>query len=158
MIIILMGVSGSGKTTVGTILADSLGWDFIEGDRYHPPANVTKMSRGVPLTDSDRKPWLIRLNEIIRESALHGTSLIVACSALKQSYRDMLTEGVPDARFVFLKGNQALIADRLSERSGHYMPPSLLSSQFEALEELIAVDIGPSPVDNAITIKYLLGL
>ena len=144
MIIVLMGVSGSGKTTIGQRLAQGLGWRFIEGDEYHPPANVKKMAAGIPLEDADRWPWLDALNRRLREER----DAIVACSALKQSYRERLLVGVADARVVFLHGSRALIAKRLAERKHRYMPPSLLESQFATLEppaQAITVDVSGEP-------------
>jgi gluconokinase len=135
MILILMGVSGSGKTTVGQWLAAELDWPFYEGDEFHPPANVAKMSQGIPLNDGDRAPWLARLGEAMDGLIGDGRSAIFTCSALKKEYRDRLREGRPSVRFVYLKGSFEMIHERLEERSGHYMPASLLVSQFEALEE-----------------------
>jgi gluconokinase len=130
MIVVLMGVSGVGKTTLGKRLARRLAWPFIDADDYHPSANVAKMAAGVPLTDEDRWPWLDALNHRLRDER----DAIVACSALKQSYRERLLAGIGDARIVFLQGSRALIAQRLAERKHRYMPPSLLDSQFATLE------------------------
>lgn len=143
--VVVMGVSGSGKTTVGRALAERLGWVFYDGDDYHPAANVAKMASGEPLDDGDRRPWLDRLNRLIAARLAAGQSLVLACSALKRSYRERIRAGNPGVRFVYLKGSEALIARRMSERAGHFMPPELLRSQFEALEEpvhAIMVDIG----------------
>ena len=143
MIALLMGVSGSGKTTVGEPLARKLGWRFIDADDLHPPANVAKMSRGVPLEDADRWPWFDRIVAEMRRLTAAGESAVIACSALKQAYRDRLATG-GDVRFVYLKGDIATIEPRLERRSGHFMPPSLLPSQFATLEEpreAIVVDI-----------------
>ena len=151
MIIILMGVSGCGKTTVGRLLAERLGWEFLDGDNFHPPDNVTKMSRGTPLTDADRAGWLDRLAGLITESLQQGRSVVLACSALKQSYRDRLTVSPRQVRFVYLKGSRELIGSRLLERAGHFMPPGLLESQFKDLEEpgnALVVDIRLSPEEN----------
>lgn len=151
MIIILMGVSGCGKTTVGRLLAERLGWEFLDGDNFHPPDNVTKMSRGTPLTDADRAGWLDRLAGLITESLQQGRSVVLACSALKQSYRDRLTVSPGSVRFVYLKGSRELIGSRLLERAGHFMPPGLLESQFKDLEEpgnALVVDIRLSPEEN----------
>ena len=140
MIVLLMGVSGVGKTTIGEVLAQRLGWRFIDADDYHPPQNVAKMAAGVPLEDADRWPWLDALNRRLRTEE-HA---IVACSALKQAYRERLLAGIADARVVFLHGSRALIAARLAERKHRYMPASLLESQFAALEppvRAITVDI-----------------
>ena len=138
MVIILMGVSGAGKTVVGQALAARLGWAFEDADNWHPAANVAKMRSGIPLNDVDREPWLEALNRGIREWIASGRNTILACSALKARYREALRSGVQDAssvRFVFLKASYDQIDARLRERRGHYMPESLLESQFDALEE-----------------------
>jgi gluconokinase len=138
MVIILMGVSGAGKTAVGQALAARLGWAFEDADAWHSAANVEKMRSGIPLNDGDREPWLDGLNRGIREWITNGRNTILACSALKGGYRQTLRSGLPDAapvRFVFLKASYEQIDARLRERSGHYMPESLLKSQFDALEE-----------------------
>ena|SRR5215813_8017778 len=134
MIVLLMGVTGSGKTTVGKALAASLGWKYLDADEFHPATNVAKMRAGVPLDDADRQPWLETLAQLISENIHAGKSAVLACSALKQSYRDMLsiTDGV---RVVYLNGDRVTIADRLRARRDHYMNPKLLESQFETLEE-----------------------
>jgi gluconokinase len=144
MIVLLMGVSGAGKTTLGKVLARRLGWPFIDADDYHPSANVAKMAAGVALTDEDRWPWLDALNRRMREER----DAIVACSALRQSYRERLLAGIADARVVFLHGSRALIAKRLAERKHRYMPASLLDSQLATLEApvpAIAVDVSGEP-------------
>jgi gluconokinase len=129
-----MGVSGSGKSTIATALAERLSWTFEDGDRFHPASNVAKMHAGHPLTDEDRWPWLEAIaDEIGRVCEARG-QVVIACSALKRAYRDVLLRGRNDVRFVFLDGNQALIADRLARRKGHFMPPGLLDSQFKTLE------------------------
>ena len=141
-----MGVSGTGKTTVGRLLAQRLGWPFLDADDYHPPANVEKMRGGTPLTDEDRWPWLDRLNALLREQQAAGRSAVLGCSALKQKYRDRLAADLEDVRWVHLKGSFELIESRLKARRGHYMPAALLRSQFAALEEPIAAivaDISP---------------
>jgi gluconokinase len=132
--IVVMGVSGCGKTTVGEQLAAALGWSFAEGDRYHPQANIDKMAAGIPLTDEDRWPWLNAIADEIARVCDKGEHVIIACSALKHTYRDVLLRGRDDVRFVFLKGTKELIAERLAQRKGHFMPPGLLTSQFETLE------------------------
>jgi gluconokinase len=152
MIIVLMGVSGSGKTTVGTLLAQQLGWPFLDADDYHPPANVEKMRGGTPLTDEDRWPWLDRLNTLLREQQAVGRNAVLGCSALKQKYRDRLTTGLEDVRWVHLKGSFELIESRLKARRGHYMPATLLRSQFATLEEpgeAVVADISPCPEEIA---------
>lgn len=132
-----MGVSGVGKTTVGTALADALGWSYIEGDTFHPRANRRKMASGVALSDEDRWPWLDRLvNEL---DACEG-SAVLACSALKLRYRDRLRSSRLPIRFICLQGSEALISERLRERKGHYMPPSLLRSQLDTLEAPLAAE------------------
>ena len=144
MIVLLMGVSGAGKTTLGERLAKRLAWPFIDADDYHPAANVAKMAAGVALEDEDRWPWLDALNRRLREEP----DAVVACSALKESYRERLLAGIADARVVFLHGAKALIAARLTERKHRYMPASLLESQFAALEpprQAITVDVAGDP-------------
>jgi gluconokinase len=143
-IYVVMGVAGSGKTRVGAALARALGVEFVEGDDYHPAENVARMAAGVPLTDADRAEWLRSIALRMREGRIAGVGLVVACSALKRRYRDVLRaeSGVRDLRLVFLRGEQSLIADRLTSRRGHFMPPSLLESQFDALEK-------PAPDEDA---------
>lgn len=140
-----MGVSGSGKTTIAQRLSRKLGWQYQEGDALHPPSNVEKMSSGTPLTDADRLPWLHKIAARIEEWRAAGVSGVVTCSALKRSYRDIIAGNRPDVVVVYPKGSQALIAGRMAERKGHFMPASLLDSQFRILEE-------PSPDENAITV------
>ena len=132
--LIVMGVSGSGKTTIGETLADRLGWTFEDGDRFHPASNVAKMSAGQPLTDEDRWPWLRAIAHEIGRVCAAGEHAVIACSALKRAYRDVLVGSRNDVRIVFLKGTQQLIASRLAQRKGHFMPPGLLTSQFRTLE------------------------
>ena len=155
MVVIVMGVSGSGKTAVGQALAETLGWSFEDADGWHPAANVEKMRSGRPLTDEDRQPWLGSLNRAIRKWVEQGTGVVLACSALKAQYRQALRAGVGDAqavRFVYLKGTFDEIDERLKQRRGHFMPESLLRSQFETFEEpgrseALPVDVGlPVPV------------
>jgi carbohydrate kinase (thermoresistant glucokinase family) len=153
-----MGVSGSGKTTVGSLLASRLGWAFAEGDAFHPAANVAKMSRGEPLTDADRLPWLRAIAAWIDDQRAMRAGGIVSCSALKRSYRALLLGGRPDVRLVFLRGDQNLIAARMRLRQGHFMPPSLLQSQFATLEEpepeeipvTVTIDRPPAAIVDAI--------
>jgi gluconokinase len=143
MIVVLMGVCGSGKTVVGQALATDLGWPFFDGDDFHPEANVAKMAAGTPLTDADRWPWLDRLASEMAAVNERGANAVFACSALKQAYRDRFGRA-GDVRFVHLKGEAATIAARMAARSHRYMPPSLLASQFATLEEpeeAIVVDV-----------------
>jgi gluconokinase len=132
---VVMGVSGSGKTVIGSAFACSLGVEFVEGDDFHPEENVKRMASGIALKDEDRAPWLRSIAARLRAAKDGRTGLVVSCSALKRSYRDLLRAEAGDVRFIFLKGARALIAERLATRSRHFMPPSLLDSQFAALEE-----------------------
>src|SRR6478752_2643480 len=127
--IVVMGVSGSGKTTVGEALAARLGWRFVEGDSFHPPENVAKMSAGIPLDDNDREPWLRALAAEIAKDEAAGSPSVVGCSALKRSYRDILRTGAPRVCFVHVHGDRTVLADRLSHRAGHFFPASLLDTQ-----------------------------
>jgi gluconokinase len=161
VIVVLMGVAGSGKTTVGRLFSDQLGWTFVEGDDFHSPANVEKMRRGEPLTDADRVPWLRALRRRIDELAAAGRSAVVACSALKQAYRDVLASGRSEVRFVWLTAPPGVIRDRLEHRTGHYMPPVLLESQLETLERpagVPVIDVTPPPEQVAAAIRQRLGL
>ena len=141
---VVMGVAGSGKSLIGAAFARALGLDFVEGDDYHPAENVQRMASGIPLTDADRMGWLLALAARIRVAKDAGTGLVVACSGLKRSYRDLLRaeSGAPRLQFVFLRGDRSLIAERLADRRGHFWPASLLDSQFDALQE-------PSPDEEA---------
>jgi gluconokinase len=134
-IAVLMGVSGSGKTTIARGVAQRMGWRLIEGDSFHPPENVAKMHAGTPLTDADRWPWLRAIAREIDAMRARGEPAVVACSALKRSYRDILIGSRKDVVLVYLQGSKALIAGRLAARQGHFMPPALLDSQFATLEE-----------------------
>jgi gluconokinase len=148
MIVLLMGVTASGKSTVGKLLAERLGWAFHDGDDYHPAANVEKMSRGIPLTDADRLPWLDALNGVMQRHQAEGTSAIVASSALKNAYRERLAQSVRDLVVVYLKGEPEILQARLDARTDHFMPRTMLPSQLAALEEpadAIVVDAGLSP-------------
>ena len=161
MIIVLMGVSGSGKSTLGRALSAALGWEFVEGDAYHPPANVEKMRRGQPLDDDDRMPWLDSLNSYLRERQRRSLNAIVACSALKQSYRSRLANGLVDTEFVYLYGSSELIRRRLQLRDDHFMPGALLDSQMAALEppdEAVMVDIALTTALQADTVIRALRL
>jgi gluconokinase len=144
-VLVLMGVSGAGKTTVGKVLAERLGWAFQEGDDFHPAANIAKMKAGHPLDDADRAPWLARVEAWISEQLAAGRSGVVACSALKQAYREVLAQGREAVILGFLEGSQSLIAERLEQRRGHFMPPALLASQLTDLQP-------PSPQEHAIVI------
>ena len=134
---VVMGVSGCGKSVIGAPFAKALGIDFVEGDDYHPPENVRRMSSGIPLTDEDRAGWLQALAERIREAKDAGTGLVVTCSSLKRAYRDVLRAGARPVplRFIYLRGSPSVIAERIGARRGHFMPPALLDSQFDTLEE-----------------------
>ena len=145
--LVVMGVSGSGKTTVAELLAKQLGWLFMEGDRLHPPANVEKMRQGVPLTDVDRAPWLDRIGEELKSWAAEGRSGVMTCSALKRAYRDRIRAARPDVRFIYVKGSEALIEARVAARHHEYMPASLLRSQFDTLEEPTPDEPGVVTVD-----------
>jgi carbohydrate kinase (thermoresistant glucokinase family) len=145
-VLIVMGVSGSGKSTIGTLLAMRLQWEFEDGDWFHPAANVEKMHRGIPLTDEDRWPWLAAIAEWIDQTRRSGGHAVIACSALKRRYRDVLVGERKDVGLVYLKGDEALIARRFATRHEHFMPVSLLHSQFEALEE-------PGPDEGPITVS-----
>jgi gluconokinase len=162
VIVILMGVSGSGKTTVGRHLAGRLNWQLLDADDFHPPANIEKMSRGIPLEDSDRWPWLDRLNEMVKAAESRGENVLLACSALKTRYRERLARDCKDVRVVFLKGDFDLIESRLMARKGHYMKAGLLKSQFAALEEpageALVIDIGDEPERIAARLLEALNL
>ena len=134
-VILLMGVAGSGKTTLGEALAREFGWPFRDADSFHPEANIDKMSRGEALTDADRWPWLDAIADWIDERRRSDQRGIISCSALKRIYRDRLLTGRPDVRLVYLKGDRALIGTRMAAREGHFMPTALLDSQFQTLEE-----------------------
>lgn len=164
VVLVLMGVSGSGKTTVGAILAGRLGWPFEDGDALQPPSNVEKMKAGHPLTDVDRWPWLEMVAMWIEKRLDRGENGLIACSALKRSYRDILNRRGSGVVFVFMAGSKKMIASRLGARHGHFMPPSMLDSQFADLEEpssdepAIRVDVGPTPDVVAQDIMQELGL
>jgi gluconokinase len=159
MIVVLMGVAGSGKTTVGRALAEALGWPFRDADDYHPPENVAKMSAGIPLTDADRWPWLRRVaSEMRRVAEQEESNVVLACSALKQSYRDVLA-AAGDVRFVHLAGDYDTIAARLARRKHKYMPATLLGSQFAALEppaDALEIDIRDSVEEQVAKIRAAL--
>jgi gluconokinase len=148
MIIILMGVSGVGKTTIGQIVSGKLGWPLFDADEFHSEASIEKMRNGIPLEDTDRWPWLDRMNAMLREHEARGENVLLACSALKRVYRDRLSTGTAELRWIYLKGEFELIRERLDARKGHYMKAGLLESQFAALEEpedAFRFDIDDSP-------------
>ncbi len=147
MIIIIMGVSGSGKSTVGKLLGEKLGWRFYEGDNYHTKSNIQKMQSGIPLDDEDRKPWLLNLRSIIEKSLSANENIILSCSALKESYRKILQIN-DEVKFVYLKGSLDTIKRRMNQRQNHFMKTNLLQSQFDALEEpalSLVVDVNNPP-------------
>lgn len=144
--LIVMGVSGSGKTTIGEQLAARIGWRYEDADIFHPAANVAKMSAGQPLTDEDRWPWLRAIADEIDRASAAGERVVIGCSALRRVYRDVLVHGRHDVRIIYLQGTPALIADRLGSRKGHFMPPGLLTSQFKTLEP-------PTPDEHAVTVS-----
>jgi len=172
MIVIVMGVTGAGKTTVGRLLASQLDWQFADADDFHPPANVEKMRHGIPLMDDDRRPWLLSLHEEITKWIGGGRSVVLACSALKRSYRQELAAG-PEVHFVYLKGSKGLITERLLLRHGHFADEKILAGQFDDLEEpggesgkqskedaeqVVTVDIIPAPEQIVTRIRQELGL
>jgi gluconokinase len=162
MIVVLMGVSGSGKTTIGRLLAGQLGWTYIEADDYHPASNVDKMHRGIPLNDADRAPWLDALRRQVDEACAKGDNVVLACSALKHAYQHYLERDVPGCvHYVHLRGSEDLIRQRLATRKGHFMNPALLHSQFEILEppdHAIQVDVSPAPEAIVAEIRAKLGI
>jgi gluconokinase len=147
VIVVVCGVAGVGKTTVGQVLAEELGWDFHDADDFHPTGNIDKMRRGIPLTDKDREPWLERLRQLIEHCINAGINSVFACSALKKAYRDRLRVS-EDVKFVFLRGSRARIAAQLQERRRHFVAPAILDSQFDDLEE-------PRPPEPVLTFELM---
>jgi carbohydrate kinase (thermoresistant glucokinase family) len=164
VVLVLMGVSGSGKTTIGQLLAQRLRWPYEEGDALHPPANVAKMQAGHPLDDADRAPWLAKVADWVDARLAAGECGVVTCSALKHAYRDLIDRRGSGVEFVYLQGSPELIASRLAGRQGHFMPASLLDTQFATLEEpgadepVLRVEIGAPPEIIAANIIDALGL
>ena len=163
MIVIVFGVSGAGKTTIGKLLAQEVCWHFYEADDFHSRANIDKMRRGIPLTDADRWPWLESLRQLIERSLEAGENAVLACSVLKRAYRERLRVSA-EVKFVFLRGDYALIKKQLRSRRGHFMNPELLRSQFADLEEptpdedILTVDVGRTPEEIVEEIKTKLNL
>lgn len=160
MIAIVMGVAGAGKSTIGKMLAASLGWDFHDADDLHSDAHRLKMSRGIALTDEDRGPWLRTIRKLVEDHLATGRSAVIACSALKQAYRKEIVIDPQAVRVVYLRGSEELIRERLRSRAGHFMNPALIQSQFETLEEpddAIVVDIAMAPEAIVQEVRKQLG-
>jgi gluconokinase len=162
MIIVIMGVSGSGKSTVGKFLARELGWTLVDADDYHSAANIEKMRRGIPLDDADRRPWLDAVRHRLEQAGARGENVVLACSALKHAYQHYLAQLAPaSVRFVHLVGSEELLRQRLARRTGHFMNPALLHSQFQTLEPpeaAVRVDVTPPPESVVAAIRTSLGL
>ena len=159
---IVMGVSGSGKSTVGRALAERLGWDFFDADYFHPPENIAKMAAGIPLNDSDRTPWLVALSDQLFATLEAGRHAVLACSALKESYREQLLRGKDGVEVIYLKGSYDLLLERMSARQGHFMKPEMLKSQFDTLQEpqnALILDVS-MPLDEmlALVLEIRFGL
>ena len=162
MTVVVMGVTGAGKSAVGKLLANELGWTFVEGDDFHPPANVDKMRQGIPLDDEDRRPWLDAIRNRLDQARRQGENVVLACSALKHRYQDYLAGHASEAvRFVYLFGSPEMIRQHLANRTGHFMNPALLASQFEDLEppeHAIRVEINHPPPELVAEIRTKLGI
>lgn len=155
MIVLIMGPTGAGKTTIGSLLAAHLGWEFVDGDSFHPPANLEKMKRGIPLGDEDRHPWLKAIRDAIAQRLASGRNAVFACSALKRSYREHIGVG-PEVQLVYLKGSYDLIRQRLRDRKGHFATEEILAGQFADLEEpadAVIEDIRHSPEEIVASIR-----
>ena len=160
-IILIMGVAGSGKTTIGRLLAEDLGWKYFEADDFHPPGNIDKMARGIPLDDQDRAPWLAAIRARLDACLAAGENAVFTCSALKESYRRVLTVGAPRVSLIFLSGDYETIMARVGQRSNHYMKADMVRSQFDALEvpvDALILDIRESPANLVAEIKRRLAL
>jgi gluconokinase len=160
VIAIIMGTTGAGKTTIGTLLAAQLSWQFTDADSFHPAANIEKMSRGIPLNDADRAPWLAAMRKAILEWIAAGKNVVLACSALKRAYRDELRPS-PEVRIIYLKGGYALFAERIHHRHGHFAGEGILAGQFADLEEpddAITIDAAKSPDEIVAEIRRRLAL
>lgn len=163
MVVVIMGVTGSGKTTIGEALAQAMGWDFHDGDDYHPAANKAKMHAGTPLTDADRWPWLQALHDVIAAAVASGHGAVIACSALKSTYRAVLIDRLTpaDVRFVLLDGDPTILAARLAHRTDHFMNPALLQSQIDTLErpaDAIVIDVALPVEEQVAGIRKAIGL
>jgi gluconokinase len=159
---LVMGVSGSGKTSLGKSLAEKLGWDFFDADDYHSPENIAKMTAGIPLDDSDRMPWLASLHELLSSTLKADRHPVLACSALRQKYRTQLLDGNDGIAVIYLKGSYKLIWSRMTTREGHYMKPEMLQSQFESLEEpedalILNVSISLDEMVSTVLKQYFAG-
>ena len=160
-LVVIMGVAGSGKSTIGRLLADSLGWAYFEADDFHPPENIAKMSRGVPLTDADREPWLRAIRDRMDDCAGRRRPAVFTCSALKASYRRVLTAGLGDVVVVHLSADPALVEERLRARSGHFMKADMVRSQFAALEQpadALTIDARNPPAEIVASIRAKIGI
>lgn len=160
MIVVVMGVTGVGKTTVGSLLANQLGWEFADADTFHPASNVEKMSRGIPLTDADRAPWLAAMRSAVERWISNKKNAVLACSALKRCYREELQIS-PEVRLVYLRGSYETIAGQLRSRHGHFATEAILADQFANLEEpedAIMIDVGKDPASMVADIRFQLGL